>query len=131
MMLYTKKKQSPLPQTISPETTEMLRPIANLLNCIKVMEKVICEMMISDMKDMIDPSQYGNQPKTIIQQYLIRLFHRILTATTRMKTMSCSSPFVDWCQAYSCQCHTFEVQSYISNGVRPALIPVLISYFQH
>ena len=38
--------------------------------------------------------------------------------------------FVDWKQAYSRQCHTLGVQSFINNGVRPALIPLLISYFE-
>ena len=38
--------------------------------------------------------------------------------------------FVDWKQAYSRQCHTLGVQSFLKNGVRPSLIPVLISYFE-
>ena len=38
--------------------------------------------------------------------------------------------FVDWKQAYSRQCHTLGVESFIKNGVRPALIPILISYFE-
>ena len=38
--------------------------------------------------------------------------------------------FIDWKQAYSRQCHTLGVESFIRNGVRPAVIPLLISYFQ-
>ena len=38
--------------------------------------------------------------------------------------------FVDWKQAYSRQCHTLGVESFINNGVRPSLIPLLISYFE-
>ena len=38
--------------------------------------------------------------------------------------------FIDWKQAYSRQCHTLGVKSFLKNGVRPALIPILISYFQ-
>ena len=38
--------------------------------------------------------------------------------------------FVDWKQAYSRQCHTLGVKSFMKNGVRPALIPLLISYFE-
>ena len=39
--------------------------------------------------------------------------------------------FVDWKQAYSRQCHTLGVESFIKNGVRPSLIPILISYFEN
>ena len=38
--------------------------------------------------------------------------------------------FIDWKQAYSRQCHTLGVESFIKNGVRPSIIPLLISYFQ-
>ena len=38
--------------------------------------------------------------------------------------------FIDWKQAYSRQSHILGVKSFILNGVRPSLIPVLISYFQ-
>ena len=39
--------------------------------------------------------------------------------------------FVDWQSAYSRQDHTLGVQSFIRNGVRPSLIPLLILYFQN
>ena len=38
--------------------------------------------------------------------------------------------FIDWKQAYSRQSHILGVQSFIKNGVRPSLIPLLTSYFQ-
>ena len=38
--------------------------------------------------------------------------------------------FVDYKQAYSRQCHTLGVESFIKNGVRPSLIAILISYFE-
>merc|ERR1712055_523176 len=37
---------------------------------------------------------------------------------------------VDWKQAFSRQCPKLGIESFIKNGVRPALIPTLISYFQ-
>ena len=111
----------------------MLRPIANVLNFNKIMEKIVAEMVISDMKDKLDPSQYGNQRHTSIQHYLVRLLHRVLTNVDRntkgeVKAVLCM--FIDWKQAYSRQCHTLGVRSFINNGVRPSLIPLLISYFE-
>ena len=39
--------------------------------------------------------------------------------------------FVDWKSAYSRQCHTLGIKSFITNGVRPSLIPVLTDYFRN
>ena len=38
---------------------------------------------------------------------------------------------VDWSQAFDRQSHTLGVQSFIDNGVRPALIPILVNFFQN
>ena len=130
---YKRETITPTPKQNPPETMEFLRPIANLLNFNKIMEKIISEMVISDMKDKLDPSQFGNQKNTSIQHYLVRLLHRILTNVDRnsrgeVNAVLCT--FVDWKQAYSRQCHTLGVESFIKNGVRPSLIPILISYFE-
>ena len=39
--------------------------------------------------------------------------------------------FVDWKSAYSRQCHKLGIESFLRNGVRPSLIPLLINYFQN
>ena len=38
---------------------------------------------------------------------------------------------VDWKQALDRQSHKHEIQSFIENGVRPSMIPVLLSFFQN
>ena len=37
---------------------------------------------------------------------------------------------VDWNQAFDRQCPQLAVQSFVDNGVRKSLIPILINYFQ-
>ena len=130
---YKREMITPKPKQFPAESREMLRPIANLFNFNKTMEKIVAEMVISDMKDKLDPSQYGNQKHISIQHYLVRLIHRVLTNVDRntkgeVKAVLCM--FIDWKQAYSRQCHTLGVQSFINNGVRASLIPLLISYFE-
>ena len=130
---YKREMITPTPKQFPAESREMLRPIANLFNFNKTMEKIVAEMVISDMKDKLDPSQYGNQKHISIQHYLVRLIHRVLTNVDRntkgeVKAVLCM--FIDWKQAYSRQCHTLGVQSFINNGVRASLIPLLISYFE-
>ena len=38
--------------------------------------------------------------------------------------------FVDWNNAFPRQCPKLGIESFMKNGVRPSLIPVLINYFQ-
>ena len=37
---------------------------------------------------------------------------------------------IDWSQAFNRQSHQLDIQSFVDNGVRPSLIPFLMSYFQ-
>ena len=131
---YKRETITPTPKQFPPENREMLRPIANLCNFNKIMETIISEIVIADMKKQLDPSQYGNQKHTSIQHYLVRLLHRILTnvdKNSKGEVNAVLCMFIDWKQAYSRQCHTLGVESFIRNGVRPAVIPLLISYFQN
>ena len=131
--IYKRETITPIPKQHPPETREMLRPIANLCNLNKIMEKIISEMIISDMKHSLDPSQYGNQKHLSIQHYLVRFLHRILTSTDKNSKGEVNAVlclFIDWKQAYSRQCHTLGVNSFLKNGVRPSLLPILISYFE-
>ena len=131
--LYKKETITPTPKQFPPETRDMLRPIANLCNFNKIFEKILSEMIISDIKTNLDPSQYGNQAHTSIQHYLVKLLHRVLSScdkNSKGEVNAVLCMFIDWKQAYSRQCHTLGVQSFIKNGVRPSLIPILISYFE-
>ena len=130
---YKQETITPIPKQFPPETRDMLRPISNLCNFNKIWEKIISEMVISDMKNNLDPAQYGNQEDKSIQHYLVRFLHRILTSLDKNSKGEVNAVlclFIDWKQAYSRQCHTLGVQSFIKNGVRPSLIPILISYFE-
>ena len=93
----------------------------------------ICDMIAKDMEERQDPTQYGNRKRTGIQHYLVRMINRILSETDKnqkgeIKAVLCT--FIDWKEAYSRQSHILGVKSFISNGVRPSLIPLLISYFK-
>ena len=61
------------------------------------------------------------------------MLHRILNyvdnnSKGEIKAVLCL--FVDWKSAYSHQCHNLGMESFIRNGVRPTLIPLLKNYFQ-
>ena len=82
-------------------------------------------MIISDMKAKMDPTQYGNQKQTSIQHYLIKIMNRIVTSVdnnSREEVNAVLALFVYW--------KSLGVKSFIKNGVRLALIPLLVNYFQ-
>ena len=85
------------------------------------------------MKPNIDLQQYGNQKGVSIQHYLIEMIHRILTALDNNsggETFAVIANLIDWNNAFPRQCPKLGIESFLRNGVRPSLIPVLINYFQ-
>ena len=48
----------------------------------------------------------------------------------RRDTFAVIANFIDWNNAFPRQCPKLGIESFIRNGVRPSLIPVLINYFQ-
>ena len=121
---------TPVPKEYPPKEIDHLRNISGLLNLDKIAEKLITRLIIYDMKHNLDPSQYANQKGISIQHYLIKLIDRILLALDKQESCAVIATLVDWKQAFSCQCPRLGIESFIKNGVRPALIPTLISYFQ-
>ena len=65
--------KDPVPKLFPPKRLKYLRSISCLISFNKIMEKVLSEIIISAMKDKIDPSQYGNQNGLSIQHYLINM----------------------------------------------------------
>ena len=63
------------------------------------MEKILSEMIMSDMSKNLDPTQYGNQKGVSFQHYLINMIHRILTAldtNTQKETFAVIANMIDW-----------------------------------
>ena len=130
---YKYEISTPVPKVFPPEKVLQMRNISGLLTFDKVMESLISEIMIADMKAKVDPSQYGNEKGTSIQHYLIKMIHRILTVldkNSRRETFAVVANLIDWNSAFPRQCPKLGVQSFIQNGVRASLIPLLINYFQ-
>ena len=131
--IYKYEKCTPVPKVFPPEKVSQMRNISGLLNFDKILERMISEVMISDMKASSDPSQYGNEKGTSIQHYLIKMIHRILTAldsNSKQESYAVIASMIDWNSAFPRQCPKLGVQSFIKNGVRASLVPLLVNYFQ-
>ena len=124
---------TPVPKEYPIKNIEMLRNISGLINLDKIAEKLVSKLIISDMKAKLDPTQYANQKGLSIQHYLIKFIDRILMAldkSSKKETCAILATLVDWKQAFPRQCPKLGVESFIKNGVRPSLIPLLVNYFQ-
>ena len=125
---------TPVPKTKHPQNVEELRKISGLLQLNKVFEKIITKMMIADMEEQMDPSQYGNKPGVSIDHYLIRLIDKVLKETdgsSRGESVAAICTMYDWRQAFDRCDATLGIKSYIKNGVRPSLIPIMMSFLEN
>ena len=125
---------TPAPKVYPPEKFKDLRKISGLLNLSKITDKIIGEYLIADMASSRDTAQYGNEKKISAQHYLIKMLNKILTSVDRNSQSEAYAVIlnmVDWSQAFDRQSHKLGIQSFIENGVRPSLIPVLLSFFQN
>ena len=60
---------TPIAKVVPTNELKNLRSISGLVTFNKIQEKLIPELIISDMKSKMDPSQYGNQRGISIQHY--------------------------------------------------------------
>jgi hypothetical protein len=82
----------------------------------------------------MDPSQFGNEKGLSIQHYLVKMVNRILTildSNNEQEKYAVITMLVDWSKAFDRQDPKLGIESFIINGVRASIIPVLISYFQN
>ena len=125
---------TPVPKEYPPKNVSKLRKISGLINFSKVTEKMIGDLMLKDMKKGRDSSQYGNEKGVSVNHYLIKMIDEILRSVDKNSVYEKFATFctmVDWKQAFDRQCPKLGIESFIRNGVRKALIPLLINYFQN
>ena len=131
--LFKSEIVTPVPKVAVPKNRDDLRNISGLMNLNKVMEKLVCPLVVEDMKSTLDKSQFANQPGLSTQHYLIKLIDRILSVTDSSSKGECVAvlaTLIDWKKAFPMQDHTLGVKSFIRNGVRASLIPILASFFE-
>ena len=94
---------------------------------------MLAEIMVSDMAEKLDPSQYANQEGLSLQHYLIKMIDRILTDTDKNsqgEVTAVIATLYDWKEAFPRQCPKLGMEAFVKCRVRPSLIPMLINYLQ-
>ena len=84
---------------------------------------------MEDVSDQIDTGQYGGLPGIGTEHMIVCLVDRILKLldmnTDRSAVIMAG---LDWCAAFDRQDPTLAIKKFIQLGVRPSLIPLLVSY---
>ena len=117
---------TPIPKEFPPNDVSQLRNISGLKICDKITEELLSELIVSDMKENLDPSQYANQPGVSIEHYLIKLIHRILSETdssSKGETKAILATLVDWKQAFPKQCPKLGIESFIKKWSQTIINP--------
>ena len=86
------------------------------------------------MKAKFEKSQFGNQKGTGVQHYLLKMIHKILCVldnNSKGEILAVIANLYDWRQAFDLQCPKLGLESFMKNGVRPSLLPLLKNYFQN
>ena len=132
--LWKLETVTPVPKVFPPQTCKDLRKISVFLNFCKITEKIISELLVADMKAKFEKSQFGNQKGTGVQHYLMKMIHNILCVldnNSKGEVLAVIANLYDWRQAFDLQCPKLGLESFMRNGVRPALLPLLRNFFQN
>ena len=132
--LWKLETVTPVPKIFPPLLSKHLRKISVFMNFSKVTEQIISEYLVADMEEKLDKSQFGNQKQTGVQHYLLKLVHKILCTLDKNSKGDILAVFAnlyDWRQAFDLQWPKLGLESFVRNGVRPALLLLLKNYFQN
>ena len=83
------------------------------------------------MAELRDKSQYGHEKGLSVNP--IKMTYEILTCTdtnTANEKFAVICTMIDWKQAFDRQCPKLGIESFMKNGVRKSLIPILTNYLQ-
>ena len=131
--LYKAEMVTPVPKCFPPKSPDELRNISGLLTFDKNAEQLVSELIISDMANKLDKSQYANQRDLSLQHYLVKMIDKILSETdnnAKGEINAVLATLFDWKEAFPRQCPKLGVEAFIKCGVRPSLIPLMINYLQ-
>ena len=112
-----------------PALLKDLRKISLTSEFSLVFEGKIKDWIMEDISPNIDRSQYGNQKGTGTEHLVMNLMDRLLNLLD--KNSNCSAviaSMLDWSSAFDRQDPTLAIKKFLKMGVRPSLVPVLVSY---
>ena len=109
-----------------PQDKGDLRNLSLSLFISKLIENIICDMLIENWGHKIDSSQFGGRKGYSVVLYLIKLVDFILLNLD--KSMAVLIALIDYSKAYNRQCHNRLLTCYSDLGTPAYLLKILKSY---
>ena len=92
------------------------------------MSVFIKEWVMEDISESLDIGQFGGQSGPGTEHILVCMVDRILRLLESVPSAVVIAAMVDWSAAFDRQDPTLAIKKFIKLGVRPSLIPLLVSY---
>ena len=128
-MLWKQEWVTPAPKVTDPKIIKDLRKISCTSDYSKLYEGFLKDWVIEDIYNNLDIGQYGGRKGTGTEHMIVCLLDRILKLLDQHPDRSAViAASVDWMAAFDRQDPTIAIRKFIEMGVRPSLIPLLISY---
>ena len=130
--LWKQEFITPIAKSHPVQSVSGLRPVSCCLNFAKATDRIISSLIIQDMAPTRDLAQYGNETGVSINHLLVSMLHKILSAVDKnseREKMAVMLTMIDYKRAFENQSHILGIESFINNGVRKSLIPLLIHFF--
>ena len=120
---------TPVPKITHPKVLKDLRKISCTSDYNKLFEGILKDWILEDISENIDIGQFGGQTGTGTEHMIVCLLDRVLHLLDRYNDKSAViAASIDWAAAFDRQDPTLAIKKFIEIGVRPNLIPLLISY---
>ena len=120
---------TPAPKVTHPKEISDLRKISSTSDFSKVYEGFLKQWIMEDISKNIDIGQFGGQTGIGTEHMLVCFLDRVLQLLDKHSERSAViATYLDWSQAFDRQDPTLAIIKFIKLGVRPALIPLLVSY---
>ena len=120
---------TPAPKISNPKVISDLRKISCTSDYSKIFEGFLKEWIIEDIYSNIDIGQFGGLAGTGTEHMIVCLVDRILKLLDDNPEKSAViATSLDWAAAFDRQDPTLAIIKFLQLGVRPSLIPVLVSY---
>ena len=118
-----------MPKVTHPKVISDLRKISGTSDYSKVYEGFLKDWIMEDVCNNIDIGQFGGQTGIGTEHMVVCFLDRVLQLLDRNPDRSAVlATCLDWSQAFDRQDPTLAILKFIKLGVRPAQIPLLVSY---
>jgi hypothetical protein len=120
---------TPAPKVTNPKEISDLRKISCTSDYSKLYEGFLKDWVVEDIYDKMDIGQYGGRKGTGTEHMIVCILDRIMKLLDKHPDKSAViAASLDWTAAFDRQDPTLAIKKFIELGVRPSLIPLLISY---